>query len=371
MTSSTEKTGALRQALEKRILHGLSCEWEVALWGLPENCLALMRKPLFGLRDMARNLGQWDPGKREIALSRAFVLNHSWQAVREVLHHEMAHQLAHEVLGGLWETAHGEKFREACRLLRIVPDATGDYERIEGISKPGASDGILLKIKKLFALAESPNSHEAEAAMLKAHQLIARHNVDLLALKKERRFVSCLVGTAALRHTRDRYDLANLIQDFYFVQGVWVPVYVMEKGKMGRVLEVSGTRENVEMASYVYDYIMHYIDAQWRIFSDGNGNGKRRKVNFAQGVLDGFRRKLTPTEKGRTKENDERAVVSMEDPQLRRYLKRRYPHIRSFRRQGAGVDPGAMKAGIAAGQSLVIAKGIRETGKRGRLISDR
>jgi hypothetical protein len=273
------------------------------------------------------------------------------------------------VLGGLRETAHGEKFREACRLLRISPNATGAYERIEGLSNRVTSDDILLKIKKLFALAESPNPHEAEAAMLKAHQLIARHNIDLVALKKERRFVSCLVGPAALRHTRDRYDLANLIQDFYFVQGIWVPVYVLEKGKMGRVLEVSGTRENVEMASYVYDYITHYIDGQWRVFSGGNGNGRRRKVDFAQGVLDGFRRKLTPPKKGGVDGKDERAVVSLEDPQLRRYLKHRYPHIRSFRRQGAGVDPGAMKAGIAAGQSLVIAKGIRETGKQGRLLT--
>lgn len=369
MTSDTDNTSALRVALEKRILHGLSCEWEVALWGLPEHCLALMRKPLFSLRDITQNLGQWDPGRREIALSRAFVLDHPWQAVRDVLHHEMAHQMAHEVLGGLRETAHGEKFREACRLLRIPPDATGEYERIEGISNPGASDGILLKIKKLFALAESPNPHEAEAAMLKAHQLIARHNIDLLALKKERRFVSCLVGPAALRHTRDRYDLANLIQDFYFVQGVWVPVYVLEKGKMGRVLEVSGTRENVEMASYVYDYIMHYIDAQWHVFSGGNGNGKRRKVDFAQGVLDGFRRKLTPQEKDGMNGKNERAVVSLNDPQLGRYLKHRYPYMRSFRRQGGEVDAGAVKAGIAAGQSLVIAKGIRETGKRGRFLT--
>jgi hypothetical protein len=202
---------------------------------------------------------------------------------------------------------------------------------------------------------------------VKAHQLIARHHIDLLALEKERRFVSCLVGPAALRHTRDRYALANLIQDFYFVQGVWVPVYVLEKGKMGRVLEVSGTPENVEMASYVYDYIRHYVDGQWRVFS--GGNGRRRKVDFALGVYDGFRKKLTPPEKNLPDGSDERAVVSMDDPQLRRYLKHRYPHIRSFRRQGGGVDQGAMDAGIEAGENLVIAKGIRETGNQGRLLT--
>ncbi len=361
------KPGELRQALERRILHGLSCEWETALWMFPDMYRNSLRKPLFALRDMKQRLGEWDPGKREIGLSREFVLNHPWEAVRDVLHHEVAHQLAHEVLGGIGETAHGETFREACRLLRIKPDAAGKYGRIEAAARPDASDRVLLKIKKLFALAESPNAHEAEAAMVKAHQLIARHNIDLLTLKKDRRFASCLVGLAALRHTRDHYALANLIQDFYFVHGIWVPVYVLAKGKMGRVLELNGTAENVELASYVHDYITNYIDTQWRIFS--GGNGLRRKVDFALGVLDGFRRKLAPPEKEEPDGINERAVVPLDDPQLGRYLKDRYPHIRSFRRQGAGVDPGAMAAGIAAGDSLVIARGIRETGKRGRLIT--
>ncbi len=325
-----------------------------------------MRKPLFSLRDMERRLGEWDPERRQIGLSRSFVMNHPWQAVRDVLHHEMAHQLAHEVLGAFREPAHGDAFRKACGMLRISQDATGKYDRVEDVPGSDASDGILLKIKKLLALAESPNPHEAEAAMLKAHELIARHNIDLLALDRKRRFVSALVGSPALRHPRDRYTLANLIQDFYFVQGVWVPAYVMERGKMGRVLEVSGTSENVEMASYVFDYITHYIERQWRVFQGGGGG--RRKVDFALGVLDGFRKKLTAKKK-KPEKSVGGALVPLKDPQLGSYLKFKYPHIRSFRRQGAEADPEATRAGIAAGENLVIAKGIRETGSPGWLIS--
>jgi hypothetical protein len=366
MKVNIHTTDAIRSALERRILHGLSCEWEAALWGLPEKYRDAMRKPLFNLRGMKRRLGQWDPEIREIGLSREFVFNHPWQAVRDVLHHEMAHQLAHEVLGGQDETAHGKTFHEACRLLRIVPDATGTYDRLAEDS-PEEPDRILLKIRKLFALAESPNPHEAEAAMLKAHELIARYNVDLMVMEQRRKFVSRLVGAPALRHTRDRYALAALIQDFYFVQGVWVPVYVMKKGKMGRVLELSGTVENVETASYIFDYIDHYIDGQWRMFRGGNGNGRGRKVDFALGVLDGFRQKLQPSEEGGAVA--ERALVAREDPQLAGYLKYRYPYLRSFRRQGSEPDPETRQAGFAAGESLVIAKGIRGQGKSGRLLT--
>ena len=38
MTAAADKTGKLRQAFEQHILHGLSCEWEVAFSGLPYDC---------------------------------------------------------------------------------------------------------------------------------------------------------------------------------------------------------------------------------------------------------------------------------------------------------------------------------------------
>ena len=39
------------------------------------------------------------------------------------------------------------------------------------------------KIKKLLALAESPNEHEAKAALLKARQLMAEHKIAEAELK--------------------------------------------------------------------------------------------------------------------------------------------------------------------------------------------
>ena len=39
------------------------------------------------------------------------------------------------------------------------------------------------KIKKLLALAESPNEHEAKAALLKAKELMAEHKLSELDVK--------------------------------------------------------------------------------------------------------------------------------------------------------------------------------------------
>ena len=113
----------------------------------------------------------------------------------------------------------------------------------------------MLRIKKLMALAQSQNQHEAEAAMAKAHQLIGKYNVDLLTHEENRDFVSVFVGKPALRHFREEYALARLLTDFYFVFGIWMPAYVVDKGKMGSVLEISGTVQNTKIAHYVYDFV--------------------------------------------------------------------------------------------------------------------
>ena len=188
------------------MLHGLALEWENALWVLPTDMRLRMRLPIFRLADSGSRLGWWLGERREIVLSQRLVFDYPWDCVVEVLIHETAHQLAQEVLGANGEPPHGPRFQEACRLLRANPKASGRYrplrDRLAG-DPLSTRDRILERIKKLLALAESGNPHEAEAAMVKAHALIAKYNVDLLARNARREFVSLFVGQPALRHFRE------------------------------------------------------------------------------------------------------------------------------------------------------------------------
>ena len=52
MSSHKEKQNSVEEQLDRRVLHGLACEWEEALWVLDSSHKELMRKPLFSLRDM-------------------------------------------------------------------------------------------------------------------------------------------------------------------------------------------------------------------------------------------------------------------------------------------------------------------------------
>ncbi|GBC61872.1 hypothetical protein DENIS_2834 [Desulfonema ishimotonii] len=363
---------ALHAELERRILHGLACEWEMACRILKPAHQKYMKSPLFRLREMKYSLGKWFPVKREIALSRDFVLHHSWDSVVEVLLHEMAHQFAHEVLNGRHEKPHGPSFQEACRQLRANPKASGSYPPLSDRlcqTDQNTEDRILIRVRKLMALAESQNRHEAEAAMSKAHVLIAKHNIDLITHSRERVFISAFIGVPALRRFREEYALAHLLQDFYFVRGIWVSAYVMEKGKMGRVLEISGTARNVRMAGYVYDFVRHFTDMQWDAYTRSTPLSRYRKSDFAIGILEGFRSKLESPDDAGGEDTGTREMVRVEDPLLTGYMAYRYPHTRSIRRGAATQDGAVHSDGVRVGKKLVIAQGITETGKGGpRLI---
>ena len=363
----------LQESLENRILHGLSCEWENACDILPvDSQTRRMRPPFFCLRNMTRRLGYWSSEKNEIALSRSFVLNAPWDDIREVLVHEMAHQYAEQVLEAGHEPPHGPKFQTACRLLRANPKASGRYRPLYETIRENTvneNDRILIRVKKLMSLAESDNRHEAEAAMAKAHLLIRKYNIDLLQETSRRNFISAFVGTPALRRHREEYYLANLLQTFYFIQGIWVSAYVLRKGKMGRVFEISGTVSNVKLADYVYHFVINFIDSQWRRYNGLKRLNRYRKTDFAVGIIEGFSNKLSCSRDDGGTFPAANALVSVEDPLLKQYMAHKYPYTRHFQRTGSIQDDKVLKDGYSIGEKLVVSKGITHRGNGGRRIA--
>ncbi len=364
---STDRSGAgrvssVQSSFERQVLRGLLAEWENALWLLPDSLRRSIKRPLFSIRDMPARLGCWSREKREITLSREMVSSHAWDDVKEVLLHEMAHQVAHEGLQAASEPDHGDSFRHACRLLRANPAASGTYPPLHVRLHQGEvlndRDRIVVRIHKLMALAESSNPNEAQAAMRKAHELIYRHNVNLIARGADRDYQSIFVGKPRLRHFRESYHLAHLLQDYYFVQGMWIQAWVLEKGRMGRVLEISGTRKNVRIADYIHAAICRYIDKAWADYRANKGLNRYRKTDFAIGIIEGFKATLQQASTTGSQGADTHLPARIEDHALTRYLADRYPHVRSFSRRGPAHDARVLADGTESGRRLIIARGI-------------
>jgi hypothetical protein len=362
-----------QQDLEHRTLHGVSCEWDSAWLGLDADIRRRIRRPTFAIKDLESQWGNWSPGKRKISLSRQLVLNYPWDSIRDVLLHEMAHQIAQQLWGTSGQMPHGTAFKRACRLLHIDSTASANYAPLQDRLMNDSSnshDRRMLRVKKLLALAESKNRFEAEAAMTKAHELIAKHNIELNRHEDKRQFLSIFLGSPALRHPREDYHLANLLQDYYFVSGIWVPAYVIEKQKMGRVLEISGTAQNLKIAHYVHDFIVQFIDTQWRKYNHEKGLNRYRKTDFSVGIIEGFRNKLESNVVKKKSKKNIFALIQKGDPQLLKYFRFKYPHTASVKKAASQQDTRVLNDGKKLGKKLVIARGIseRKTGKP-RLIT--
>jgi hypothetical protein len=325
-----------------------------------------LKLPSFELVASRSHLGRWLAKTRTIELSRPLVLEQPWGIVVEVLKHEMAHQYVSEVLGETTETAHGPRFRAVCEKLGIDPAATGMPAPRDGAPSGAAERGkIAERIARLLALAESPNVHEAEAAMAAAQRLLLKHNLELREARTRQGYAFSHLGRPTGRTTEADRVLSLLLGKYFFVETIWVPVYRPREGKRGTVLEICGTPENLEIAEYVHGYLRETSERLWREHKakhDIRSNRERR--TFLAGVMSGMSEKL-----GReAKKSESAGLVWIADGDLVGYFRARHPHVRHVRYAGQRRTE-TYAHGREAGKKIVIHKGMKEDAReRGLLL---
>jgi predicted SprT family Zn-dependent metalloprotease len=359
----TDDAPKLTAALEAALLHELREQYRLLAHTHFKGSLEL---PQIELVPTRARLGRWIAATRTIELSRPLVLTEPWGVVIEVLKHEMAHQYVNEVLGERDETAHGPSFRAVCERLGIDAAASGMP------SAPKTEDPTLQKvgdrIARLLALAESPNVHEAEAAMAAAQRLLLKHNIELRDARTARGYVWRHLGTPTGRTTEAERLLSLLLNKHFFVEAIWIPVYRPLEGKRGSVLEICGTPENVEIAEYVHGFLTATAERLWREHKAKLGiRGNRDRRTFLAGVMSGMTEKLDRE----AKKSAQAGLVWVADGDLVTYFRRRHPHVRHVRYAGQRRSE-AYAHGHEAGRQIVIHKGMRERPtERGLLLPGR
>lgn len=350
--------------IEKKIIYGLSCEWDLVVNELDINYYKKLKKPIFSINKFSKAFAQYHPEKNEISFSENFVISYPWDAVRDVLLHEIAHQFDYSVFNNNGKP-HGESFKSACEILNADPKASGEYKKLSEYSNGELfeSDRILVKVKKLMALAKSKNRNEAESAMVKAHLLIEKYNIELINRSDKRNYKTVFIGKPALRHFRESYYITRLLTDFYFVEGIWVSSFVVEKGKVGKVFEISGTSQNLKISSYVYDFVNRYIDNQWRDYKKDKKLNRYRKTDFAIGIIEGFRAKLDNRKDSSNLKSESKEIVNVKDFGLIDYYNKRYPRQRTMQRASSSHNRTILEDGFIIGKKLVISKGIEDNKK--------
>lgn len=346
----------------RRVQQSLALEWRLAAAVLPPLLRRSWREPGFALADTQATLGSWHPTPvREIRIALRCVVEHPWYAVIEVLRHEMAHQLADEVLGpdADGETSHGPVFRRACCLLHANPAASGAYPTLDALvlgDVQSPHDRMLRRVRKLLALGESPNRHEAEQAVAKARELLARYGTELPPETNADGYVSICLGEPSLRHGLEMHALASLVREHYPVRTIWVPMAVPKVGKLGRALEVNGTPLHVRSAHDVFTFIRAATRREWAAYRGDKRLGTNGYRDFALGMIAGFRAIL---ERQTETSPCVRAMVRRSDPVLDRYFAERHPQQRQTKvGRGVAIDPDLHREGNAVAARIGLRRPV-------------
>lgn len=348
----------LTTALERALLRELMAAWRQVNESYFKGGL---RAPALELVASRAHLGRWMHATRTIEMSRPLVVEQPWGVVVEVLKHEMAHQYVHEILGELAESAHGPAFREACKRLGIDARAAG----MPAAAAPDGEQRVVERIAKLLALAESPNQHEAEAAMGAAQKLMLKYNLDVRADAAARGYGYRHLGVPTGRVTESERILAMLVGRHFFVEVIWVPVYRALAGKRGSVLEICGTSANLAIAEYVHAFMTETAERLWRDHKKAHGiTLDRDRRTYLAGVMTGFAEKL-----GRQAASHKaHGLVWVKDGDLEGFFRRRHPHVRHVRHAGTRRTE-AYAHGREAGRRIVLHRGVSTSAEsRGKLL---
>ncbi|HEX8112312.1 MAG TPA: DUF2786 domain-containing protein [Kofleriaceae bacterium] len=358
--AESTSAAALSAALEAALLRELRARYD---WDNRTRFGGRLVPPVLVLSDATSHLGRWHSATRTLELSRALVLHRPWLEVASVLEHEMAHQFVDEVLRVRGETAHGETFRRVCAERGIDHRAAGAptaASAVEGAAEGGDTDRVLDRIRKLLALAGSPNQHEAEIAMRKAHELMLRHNIEVANTRAERSYEVRHLGDPGRRGTRVESEIAALLSELFFVKVIRVPVYLPRTGKSGLVYEIAGTHANVEMASHVWAFLLATAERLWaENRHDTRVRSGRDRLVYQSGVIGGFREKLLAERTGLK----QTGLVWVGDRDLDRFYRARHPNM-TTRRHHVRINS-AHAAGREAGRTVVLHKPVERGGSAG------
>lgn len=328
-----------------------------------------MFPPNFAIVQSIQKLGAWDATSKTITISQNLILNYTWDAVVEVLKHEMAHQYVSEVLHGTYSGPHGLLFKSACLAVGVHPRFSGAKGHVPRVFQATDKEYLeenkyIKKIEKLFALAESAEEHEASAAMETANRLIARYNLEMLSGGEptDYDYVQLKIGTQKVHGWTK--NIAGIIRDFFFVKAIYLTQYDAATDTTYKAIEFLGRKENLAVAEHVFLFLHDRLEILWGKYRKKTGVAAKTKRSYYLGVLSGFRGKLEVADldnKSIPKPHSLTisAMVVAEDQQLNNFFAVRYPRTKSCVSRSTTVNIEAYGAGVTDGKQLNMHKTIQ------------
>jgi len=223
---------------------------------------------------------------------------------------------------------------------------------------------IIDKIKKLLALSESPNENEAAAAVVKARELLDRHNLTLAEVEtltaEDPLIIRARMGTGY------KHLPVWLIYLGAVVEKPFDCVALHSSGE----LSFCGTETDAEVALYTFTYLYRAIWDCWLIHreelkADQRWKRKKRPGVYRQSFLMGAVTAVDETLRRHLKSDRRRAqyasphcraLVLRKGQAIEKYLENL--NIRRSKEQNLNMDDDGLYAGYHEGKWIQIRTGI-------------
>lgn len=304
-------------------------------------------------------LAYFDPEFYELGFHKSLI-----NLSKDQLHHVIRHELAHYMIyiNGHNESAHGAVFKNFCRSLGWGQEV---YRSTLCLDKPLTDDimhdcTVTRKIKKLLALTSSENQHESEQALIKAQQLLLKHNLEL---NEEDQKEDDIILKRIMKQKKQDAKLKSIakILETFFIN------VIFHRGLNHTHLEITGTKINVDIAEYVAYFLYHELDMLWNKVQQIHKDlkGLSAKNSFFYGIAKGYCRKIGAL-KNETTQYSPGALLTIEK-NLTAIKNLIYPHLSVMRSQHKNCQQ-ASHLGEQAGKDLNIHQAIQKSSSKRHLI---
>ncbi len=302
-------------------------------------------------------LGYFSSAPFEIGVHKLFLFTRDDTALINLLRHELAHMITYLKYGNSVEP-HGEAYHNICRKYGWGKEVYSASVELSSetltVGKAEEAKRILAKIHKLLSLAASTNPHEAQAATLKANELLLEHNLTLDTAHSQHNEDISLRILPSKRADAKFCAISQILRTFF--------VYpIISHGEDGVYLEIFGSKENVAIADYVADFLDKTVDILWDKAKANNHElkGTAAKNSFFRGVAAGYLEQVNKEK--RSQSADVKNQLIRIETALTQKVSMAYPHLRMSRSSYVHSETAA-SLGKKAGASLQIRRPLGSSG---------
>lgn len=225
------------------------------------------------------------------------------------------------------------------------------------------------RVKKLLSLANSDNEHEAKLAAERASKLLTEYNLTMQEVVVNRDYESTTVVEKNRMAQEDKW-LMPLLRDFFFVNPIIHSSYRGRddrgRRKYAHSIVFIGEDVNVEVASYVYEFLLKEYRILWKVYSKRTGAKRGSKDSYYHGLTWGLKAQLQRSQKA---VQNETGLVLVKDPGLEKYMNEQHPDLRSQTRKANVGDFVAASHGAEDGKNIQIRKGVGSSQNQGAVLA--